>query len=415
MKIFFSGICGVSMSALAVLSAKFGYEVMGSDLNFKSKPECLKSINVSPQPCLELIENADLVVFSSAVKEDNDEMIYAKENKKKILSRGEFLGCVSSNFDNVIAVAGSHGKTTTTAMIYHALLMSGKSPTLHLGGEMISNNSNVVFGSCDYFITEACEYHDNFLFLKPDFSVITNIEPEHLDYFKTFENQKKSFEIFKRNSEVCVDKLTFQAKNIRTCKNGKTSFSLIKNGINLNRIKLKIGGKHNVQNALFCLEICLKIGLNIQQVIFALQTFKGVKKRLEKINSTMNFPVYVDYAHHPEEIRQVAKYFKSFHKGKVIVVFQPHTYSRTKNFFNEFLESLNLFDEVVLFKSFSARESESQGFSEKKLFEGLKERGKECFVFFDEQILKSFLLRYDESCLVAFLGAGDLPQLMDFS
>ena len=182
------------MSALAVFLKKEGNDVSGSDSNPENHILYENGISVFNKANLKKIEECDVVTFSSAIKEDNEDLKYAKHLGKKILSRGELLGEISKKYKNVIAVAGSHGKTTTTALIYNVLKMAGKNPTLHLGGILKEENSNFVIGDKEYFVTEACEYCDNFLFLKPTISVVTNIEPEHLDYFKTFENIKKAFE-----------------------------------------------------------------------------------------------------------------------------------------------------------------------------------------------------------------------------
>ncbi len=414
MRIFFIGICGISMSALAFLSLKRGNLVSGSDLNFEDKPKCLDGISVFPQPCLAEIEKADLVVYSSAITPSHHEFIYAKNLGKKMISRGEYLFEISKNFEKTIAVAGSHGKTTTTAMIFHTLWASGKRPSLHLGGILQSEKMQTCLDGDEFFVTEACEYFDNFLHLRPAISVITNVEPEHLDYFKNFANQKKSFEEFEKNSDICIKKPFFKAKNIRLNKLGCVSFDLCDEKQKIQRIQLRIGGKYNAQNALFCIDVCRKIGLSMNQIKFGLETFKGVKKRCEKIDSCFDFPLFVDYAHHPKEIEKVAGFFKKINKGKTIAVFQPHTYSRTKDFFDEFVESLSLFDEIILFKTFPAREKKIDGLCEKDLCQRLKIEGKTAFVFYDMEILKSFLFRYDEKCLVAFLGAGDLPDKFNF-
>ena len=413
MKFFFIGICGVSMSGLAYLLQKSGHEVKGSDLNYLDKPECLKEIQVYMQPYLKGVEWADIIVLSSAIKE-NDEVLLAKNLGKQIFSRGKLLGKISDQYEKVIAVAGSHGKTTTTAMIFHVLSINGKNPTLHLGGNLIGVG-NVFLGDKEFFITEACEYCDNFLFLHPYISIITNIEPEHLDYFKSFSNEKKSFRKFEKNSFYVIKKNEHIAKNLRINKKGELSFTVYKADKRLGKINLKIGGKYNARNAVNCLEACQKIGLSFSQIKFGLETFKGVKKRCEKVKSAYPFKVFIDYAHHPKEIEEVGKYFKSICIGKCIAVFQPHTFSRTKKFFTDFIKSLSLFDEIICFKTYPAREIANDGYSEKDLYDGLTANNKIVFHCESEAYLRILLKNYSDKDIVVFIGAGDLPDKFDFN
>ena len=413
MKVFFIGICGVSMSCLAYLMSKDGFEVEGSDINIINPPKCLSEINIHKQPYLQGIEWADIVVVSSAIKE-NEEVQLAKILGKDIVSRGEMLGFLASEYEKVIAIAGSHGKTTTTAMIFHALWVNGRDPTLHLGGDL-KGIGNIYIGGREFFVTEACEYCDNFLYLYPYLSVITNIEPEHLDYFKTFNNELKSFKKFEENSLFVIKKTEYEAKNVRINKGGRVSFSVYKNGIKIDRLTLKIGGKYNAYNAIYCIEACEKLGLKFKQIKFALETFEGVRKRCERRENSLGLSIFVDYAHHPKEIKESAKYFKQICKRKCIVIFQPHTYSRTKKFFHEFISSLSIFDEIICYKTYPAREDSSQGLSERDLYFGLLDKGKKVYHAETEEELRDILKNYRKEDLIAFLGAGDLPDKFDFS
>ena len=414
MRLFFIGICGVSMSALAYMSKLNGEEVIGSDLNYLHKPKCLNEIDVFNQPYIEGVKWADIVICSSAIKQ-NDELDLAKSLGKKVISRGEYLGKISKNYEKVIAVAGSHGKTTTTAMIYHILKINGFNPSLHLGG-ILKGVGNVVAGNKKFFVTEACEYCDNFLFLHPYLSVVTNIEPEHLDYFKTFEREVKSFNRFKEQSEVVVEDFgPYSAKYIRVNKFGEVSFSLFKNGVKIDRIYLKIGGAYNVKNALYALYSCEKLGVKFCNIKIGLRTFKGVKKRCERVDSVYPFRTFIDYAHHPREILESVKYFKKICKGKCVAIFQPHTYSRTKKFFDDFLKSLSIFDEVIFFKTYPAREKEEDGLNETDLFRAYVKNDRKGYVCYGESDLKKLLKKYANEDLVVFLGAGDLPDKFDFN
>ena len=412
MKIFFIGICGISMSALACLLKEEGHEIKGSDLNCKNKPKCLGDIKVFSQQYLEGVKWADLIVCSSAVKE-NEETNFAKQLGKKIIPRGELLGKISSSYEKVIAVAGSHGKTTTTAMIFHTLFVAGKNPTLHLGGNL-KNIGNYYNGGKELFVTEACEYYDNFLFLNPYISVITNVEQEHLDYFKNFHNEKKSFQKFKNQSCISIDKTFNKAKNIMINKEGKLSFSWYKKDQFIARVKMKIGEKVNAKNAMFCVEVCEQLGLTNSQIKLGLETFAGVEKRCEKKENAFAFTTYVDYAHHPKEIEESGKYFKSICKGRCVAIFQPHTFSRTKNFYSDFIKTLSIFDEIICFKTFPAREKSTDGLNETDLALGLAKIGKKALVCKTEKSLKKIIKNYKKEDIIVFLGAGDLPDKFNF-
>ena len=232
MKYYLIGICGISMSAIALFLKREGNLVCGSDSNPKNQILLKNGIEIFKDKNIEKVKECDIVAFSSAIKEENEDLKHARILGKKILSRGELLGQISKEYQNVIAIAGSHGKTTTTALIYNILKIANEEPSLHLGGILKEENTNFVVGKKKYFVTEACEYCDNFLFLSPKISVITNIESEHLDYFKTFENQLKSFEKFRQKSEYVFEKNNeYYAKNIRYNKEGKLCFDLYKNSL----------------------------------------------------------------------------------------------------------------------------------------------------------------------------------------
>lgn len=449
MKYYLIGICGISMSALAVFLKKEGNIVSGSDI--QKATEILKENKIIVyKQNREKIEKSDIVVFSSAIKEDNEDFKFAKKIGKKIISRGELLGEISKNYQNVVAVAGSHGKTTTTALIYNILKIAGEKPSLHLGGILKEEKTNFMIGEKKYFVTEACEYCDNFLYLKPKVSVVTNIEPEHLDYFKTFENQKNSFDKFKKQSEVVFDKKNFYAKNIGYNKNGKLCFDLfflsknlfnlkickkgiknfkktqknVKNLIKILKIKKKydfllpkkehfcvnICEKVNIENIYFAYVVCDFLGISKKNIKKGIENFKGVKLRFEKVITKKFANVILDYAHHPTEIQKTIETAEEIFFGrKIIYIFQPHTFSRTKNLLNEFLFTFKNIDNLFLFKTYSAREKESDGISAKELKEILK--GK-CEYFDNVQDLLSRLKHESENVVLIFIGAGDLPKLL---
>ena len=417
-KYYFLGVGGISMSALAILSKAKGIDVSGYDAKRSENVKMLKrhGICVDTRFVREHIDGCDVVVFSSAIKSGNIVFDYAKSSHKEMFSRGEFLGMLSRDYENVIAVAGSHGKTTTTAMIYEILKSAGKNPTLHLGGLLVENGENFAIGSNKYFVTEACEYCDNFLCLNPTISVVTNIEKEHMDYFKNFKNQILSFEKFKKLSRYVVDNCEdYEVKNLSHDSDGKLKFSLYFQKIHIFDLKLQICEEINAQNCIFAYKVAKKMGISDNQIKEGLENFCGVKKRFE-IVSAKDFPnVICDYAHHPTEIDKVFESARNIYKGKKIVsIFQPHTYSRTKNLLNEFVDVFSKTDYAIFYKTYSAREKETDGFNSYYLMKKCKKNGTNSFYFHSICEMILFLKKFfrGENFVLLFIGAGDLPELL---
>ncbi len=407
-KYFLVGISGISMSAIAVMLKSEGNEVKGYDQHPCAELEN-EGITVELQPNFESILWADEIVYSSAFSMDFPLLNYALICRKKLTVRGEKLGEIASHYEKVVAVAGSHGKSTTTAMIYNILKVAGKKPTLHLGAKLQENGKNFDIAGQEYFVTEACEYHDNFLFLQPYFSVVTNIEPEHLDYFKTFKNEKKSYKKFLESSQQMLISHQYKSKNVHLDKHGNVVFYVRSGDQKWGRVHLKIGGVYNVENALFAIRACEMLGINKCLIKLGLESFCGLEKRFERVKSQSGCKTFVDYAHHPKEI---SKAFNSIKKlgGKNVVLFQPHTYSRTVAFVNDFVKQLSKFDEIILFKTYAAREKE-QTQVEIELVQKLSKTKKKVMLFYDLNALISRLQGIKDGNLV-ILGAGDLPEML---
>lgn len=396
------------MSAIAVMLASAGNEVRGYDQH-----RCLwlekEGISVEMAPNFDSVLWADEIVYSSAFSCDFPLLKFARSQKKKITVRGEMLGKIARGYEKVVAVAGSHGKSTTTAMIYNILRVAGKNPTLHLGALLNDSEKNYDISEREYFVTEACEYHDNFLFLHPFLSVVTNVEPEHLDYFGTFSAEKKSYEKFISASENCITKHDFKAKNIRLDKRGNIIFEVYKCGKKWDKLHLKIGGIYNAENALFAIAAAEKLGINKQLIKLGLENFAGLEKRFQRVGSNLRANVFVDYAHHPREIE---KAYKSIEKlgGKNVALFQPHTYSRTTAFMGDFVNVLSKFDEIILFKTFAAREQPRPDV-EIGLVQNIAKTGKKVTLFYDKNALLSKIGELSD-CNLLILGAGDLPEML---
>lgn len=375
--IHFIGIGGVSMSALAKLAHNKGFVVSGSDLCSNNITKQLKALNIKVYKGHKIsnIKHPDLVVYTAAVGQDNCELVYAKSLNIKCIDRATFLAQISNMYDNVIAVAGMHGKTTTTAMLSKVFICCNKNPTVHIGGEWQDIGGNVLIGGSEYFITEACEYKDSFLKLTPSVSIVTNIEREHLDYFKNIGNIKKSFNRFCQSTQnqvflshkykanvICSNLTTFgvdgdiKAVNIKH-KGGKYSCDCYINNSFYGKIILNIYGQHNLLNALAVVGVANYYNLPKDKVLQALSDFNNVGRRFEQVSTINSAPVIIDYAHHPTEIKCAIKTCKEVFKKPIVVVFQPHTYSRTKTLIKSFSKCFNGVDSLILVNTYSARES----------------------------------------------------------
>ena len=416
---YFLGIGGVSMSALAIFLKQKCFVVRGSDISRGVGTQILSANDITVDFDIneDAIKNSDVVCVSSAIKKDDKRLEIAKSQKKKIITRGELLGEISKEYDKVIAIAGSHGKTTTTALIFHILKTANRNPTLHLGGYKIDDDKNFCIGGKEYFVTEACEYCDNFLHLHPYLSVITNIEPEHLDFFKSFNNQILSFEKFKNQSEFVIEEnKDFEEKNISHDESGFLSFDLFKSEKFVLHFDTKLLEEVNTKNITFAYRACNFLGLTDNEIKRGVESFLGVKCRFEKICSNEFKNVVCDYAHHPTEIKNsIESAKKIFGDKKFFVIFQPHTYSRTKFLFDEFFKVFKNVDNPIFYRTYSAREKESDGMSAKEFAKILRKTNKNTLYFDSFSPLNDFLQQIKDkaNCGLLFVGAGDLPQILN--
>lgn len=423
LNIFFVGVGGISMSSLAIFALNQGHKVSGSDINNTEIIKMLKQKGViiynSHDPIN--VKGVDVVVYSNAV-ENSREVLYAKQNKILTVSRAEFLAIVLSRYKLNICVAGSHGKTTTTALIYSILKESGYNPNLHLGGILKQTNKSYEYNNSNIMVCEACEYKNSFLKLPTNIAVVTNVRAEHLDYFKTFKNVKKSFNKFlnkasikitEKDVEYCNKTLSygfggsvFMAKNIKLNSDGTYKFDVYYNNNFYVKIKLNLIGLHNVLNALasICVAHCLHI--NKKHIQKALKSFNGIKRRYEHMHS--KYFIVHDYAHHPDEINAVIKETQKFYKGKLLVIFQPHTYSRTKTLFSDFVNCLKNIKDVVIFKTYSARERYNVKGSAKTLSKAIKNS---VYINNKQKLINHVVEKIKNGYGVLLLGAGDIDLL----
>ncbi len=415
------------MSALAVYLKNKGNYVQGSDLSNCDMKQKLKKngIPVFNGHNKKNIRDINVVVYNFAIRSNNEELVEAKKRKIKILSRAQLLSIIAKDFKYVISVAGSHGKTTTTAMLFSCLNCAKKEPSLHIGAQLKNQDFGFVLQKYKYFITEACEYKDSFLQLKSNISIILNVEPEHLDYFKNYQNEVKSFNKFAQNSKkvICINNnlinkknYTFgdensdiYAKNIKIINHRYHFDCFYKNNFFIH-IELDAVGLYNVMNALSVIMTCIILNIPKKYIAMGLKNFIGVKRRFELLGNDKYFIVH-DYAHHPTEIKKTIATFKeNVIDKKILVVFQPHTFTRTKNLYNDFLSCFNDCDKLILFKTYPAREKYDKNYSAYSLYKNIKNVDCSYCASFSVAIknIEKFL---QKKYAVLILGAGDIDEV----
>ena len=431
------GIGGISLSALALILLSKGKTVSGSDKVLSQITENLqnKGIKIVDKCDSLLIQNADLIVYTSAISADDEEFTLAKKLHKKILSRAELLGEISKDYFT-ISVAGSHGKTTATSMIGNIFIEAGKDPTIHVGGIMKNIQSNALVGKGKYFITEACEYKDSFLHISSDISIILNEDPDHLDYFKNKENYYKSFEKFAKNIKkdgvLIVNNDDFFAKKLKTAntfsysiknnadlqaknidqKNDLISFELYYLGLNFGVFQIHALGLHNIYNALASIAVGICCGISLEIMKNALYGFEGVERRLEIISKIKGANIIHDYAHHPDEIIASIKAVKDAYGGKIVCIFQPHTFSRTRDLYYEFCHCFIEADEVWLLPIYPAREKPVAKITSKFLAKGVSKYNSHVRYFSNFEKCFAFISKIAEDNMTfLIMGAGDICNL----
>lgn len=431
--IYFSGINGIGMSGLAKILAKDGYEVYGSDIDRKPITDELEAMGVKVY--IGQVEknmkgkDIDVFVYSTAIRKTNPEYKYAVENNITMIKRGQLLAEIMNRFDG-IAVAGTHGKTTTSSMMSVALLE--KEPFIVVGGIIPEIHSNSKIGNSEYFVAEADESDNSFLFIKPKYAVVTNVEPDHLEHHGTFENIKKSFEQFIDSTErlvlLCKDTvekehLKFTNKNVAwyslesedaqiyakdvEIKDGKTSYEVVKNGESLGRFTLTIPGKHNILNSLPVIYLAHEFKCDMNKVKEKIEEFKGANRRYQVIYDN-NLRIIDDYAHHPTEVSVTIEAAKATEKGKVTVIFQPHRYTRTKFFLDGFVEALKKADDLMLLPIYAASEDNIYGISSEDLAAKI---GNHVKVTTEEEIEKIVEESKNSGNTFVFMGAGSISKV----
>lgn len=445
--IHFIGIGGISMSGLAQIALKGGYRVTGSDWNKSDITEKLEQMGAKivyghDAVNEDGITNASLVVYTAAAHDDNPEMIAAKKKGVRMINRAEFLGAIMKNYKHAVGVSGTHGKTTTTSMLAHALVGAGLDPTISVGGELDLIDGNIRTGSSDYFVTEACEYTNSFLNFYPTIALITNIEEDHLDFFSGIDEIIDSFRRFAyltkdvgyvvaMGGDKNVQKALAGADDLKIITYGMDSsfdyypenivynagfpsFDVMNGGKKICSLKLNVPGEHNILNALATIAVCELSEVDAKTAARGVEKFKGTHRRFEKKGFLNGAVVIDDYAHHPTEIKATLSSAKKFPHNKIWCVFQPHTYSRTRTLWKEFTEAFDDTDELILTHIYAAREQFDGVTRPEALAEDIKKRGVSVRYIDDFSDIADFLKsNVKEGDIVFTMGAGDVVNIND--
>lgn len=441
--VHFIGIGGISMSGLSEILLKEGFTISGSDMKESDMTERLRNLGAKiyiGQKASNISKDMDLVVYTAAIHPDNEEYQAVVAAGIPMMTRAQLLGQIMSNYARSIAVSGTHGKTTTTSMLSHILLAACTDPTISVGGILDAIQGNIRVGSSDVFITEACEYTNSFFEFYPKYNIILNVEEDHMDFFKDLADIQHSFRRFAHqtatdgllvlNGEIdcipylteglktpyvtygCSGEETYTAANITFDEMGHGHYDLMERGVCIAHIDLHVGGLHNISNSLAAAAVALAMDLPMDAIKKGLNTFGGTKRRFEYKGMLQDFTIIDDYAHHPTEIAATLTTAQHYPHHELWVVFQPHTYTRTKAFLPEFIEALSGYDHVVLADIYAAREADPGDIHSKDITEGLLAKGCDAYYFPSFEEIQQFLL---EKCkkddLLITMGAGDVVNI----
>lgn len=438
-RIHFIGIGGTGMSGIAKILLEMGYNISGSDLKNSEIIDRLKKmgaqIYIGHKPSN--VDDSDLVVVSSAIPEENSELVAARERGIKILHRADVLGLLMKG-KRSIAVTGAHGKTTTTSMISLILEKNNFDPTILIGGELNDIGGNATLGKGEYLVTEADESDGSFLKLNPDIAVVTNIENDHLDYYKTMDNLLDAFETFvkkipadgfavmgvdnenvssliKKISDKNIISFGINTKADYTAgkiefKGLETFFNVFHRDQKLGEVHLQVPGLHNVYNALASCALGHQMGLTMDEISSSLKDFTGVQRRFQIVGSFDNVKIIDDYGHHPTEIKATLRAARNCRPARIVAVFQPHRYTRTHNLYQEFGDAFIDADVVILTDIYSAGEKPIPGVSAALIKDSIESRtNKEVIFIKNKDNIVDFLTKIlQPGDFILTIGAGDV-------
>lgn len=439
LKIHLIGIGGVSMSSIALLLKSMNNTITGSD---QAKSDIITNlenngIKVTIGTNKDLINDVDIVIYTMAISNDNPELMEAKRLNKTIYSRPEFIKELSKQYKNILCISGTHGKSTTTGLVSKVFIENNLDPTIMVGAYLKDIDGYLRIGSKDYLILETCEYKDAFLSFLPTNSIILNIDDDHLDYFKNIDNIKKSFQKFSDNTKEYIlinnddnnslsithnkiltfginNKSNIEARNITKDNLGHPVFDVYYNNKFLTNINLSIFGTHNIYNALATIGFSIIYNLDILKTSKAINEYSGVKRRFEYIGTYNNSILIDDYAHHPTEIKSTLDSTKQVKHNKNIIVFQSHTYSRTKEHLKEFADILSKFDEIIIAPIYPAREKNIYNIKEEDLVNLIKNNNNNVIYIDSFNKIEDYLKRIIEpNNLVISIGAGPINKVLE--
>ncbi|HUL00509.1 MAG TPA: UDP-N-acetylmuramate--L-alanine ligase [Nitrospirota bacterium] len=445
--IHFVGIGGIGMSGIAEVLLNLGYKVSGSDIRESDTTERLRKIGgeITIGHRAENILSPHVVVISSAVTKENVEVLTAREKQIPVIPRAEMLAELM-RLKYAVAVAGAHGKTTTTSMIATVLAAGGVDPTVVIGGKLNSLGTNAKLGQGEFLVAEADESDGSFLKLSPTIAVVTTIDEEHLDYYKDINEIKNAFLIFINKvpfygvSVLCLDQphiqalipliekryqtygmssqADYQARDISLSAMG-SKFKVVNHSADLGMFELSTPGVHNINNSLAAIAVARELDIDLDIIRKALKEFSGVQRRYQVKGEEDGITVIDDYGHHPTEIRATLAAAASGMDRRVVVVFQPHRYTRTQHLLEDFFTSFNQADKLIIMDIYAAGENPIPNVSGQSLYEGIKKYGHKDVVFIADKrkVLEHLVGTVKTGDLVLTLGAGDVwkigEQLME--
>ena len=442
--VYMIGIGGISMSGIAEILVNYGYTVSGSDMTENEMVKHLEEegIKVNIGQVSENITNdIDLVVYTAAIKDTNPELVKARELGIECVERGVFLGELTENFKDCIGVAGTHGKTTTSSMVSCVFVEAKTDPSIQIGANLNVIDGNYRVGKSDYFIIEACEYMDSFQNFKQRSAIVTNIDNDHLDYFKNIDNISKSFEkyvshlpengllVLNMDNERCFDlrnytkaevltvsennkAANYYTKNIEFDDRGCPSYDIYSNDKFVTRVKLNVRGEHNVLNSLETFALCSWYGISSEDIVNGLAKFVGASRRMEYKGKFNGANVYDDYGHHPTEIEATSNAILKEKHNESYAIFEAHTYSRFYEHVDSFAKSLTKFDHIIVIDIYAAREENIYGVKPEDLVDKLVKLGKDAIYISDYDEIKKYLKeRVKEGDLIITLGAGNVTKV----
>ena len=438
------GIGGIGLSAVAEILADNGHVVSGSDIKESEVTRHLESkgIKVFYEHNEENVTGVDAIVYSAAVSDENPEVIRARQLGIPLFSRAQVLGILMEHYENSIAICGTHGKTTVTSMTSLILRNANYKPTILVGGNLPQINGNVEIGGSEFFVTEACEYMDSFLELRPNIGVILNIDSDHLDYFKDMDHIVRSFKKFVEQipedgvvvaygdnpfvKDVLKDhknKITYgyaetndyYAENIVFDDMGFPEYDICSKGSKLTHVHLSVPGEHNVLNSMAAFVTASFLKVDVNTIVDTLKEYSGTHRRFDFTGETDNgVKVIDDYAHHPTEIKATLAAAKNVKHNKLWLVFQPHTYTRTKALFNDFVDAFTDTDVLILTDIYAAREKDIYDISSYKLLNAMKAKHPDKQIYYVqgfEDIVNYLKKMAGPDDIVMTMGAGDVYKI----